>query len=93
MCCWSTTRRRRPATRLTSAQGSLVVEVVSDGSQAMDRVTKPHEYALAGIRECWIVNYQAGPLSVCGLEELTDVYAQVATGSRVSVFGASGVSS
>jgi Uma2 family endonuclease len=34
----------------------LVIEIVSPGSEALDEVTKLHEYALAGIPQYWVVN-------------------------------------
>jgi Uma2 family endonuclease len=41
--------------RLRPDQVTLAVEVVSAGSEIMDRVEKPREYALAGIEHYWRV--------------------------------------
>ena len=38
----------------------LVVEIVSPGSEAVDTVTKRHEYAAAGIPQYWTVDRDAG---------------------------------
>lgn len=34
----------------------LVVEIVSPGSEAIDQVTKRHEYAAAGIPQYWVID-------------------------------------
>jgi Uma2 family endonuclease len=44
------------APRLEAAEARLVVEIVSPGSRRTDTVTKPSEYAEAGIPEYWVVD-------------------------------------
>lgn len=46
---------------LDSADIALVVEIVSPGSQTIDRLTKPALYAGAGIASFWRVELQEGP--------------------------------
>jgi Uma2 family endonuclease len=45
------------------ADAALVIEVVSPGSETLDRVTKPGEYARAGIPQFWRVE-RDGPATV-----------------------------
>lgn len=44
---------------LSVAELLLVIEIVSPGSEAMDEVTKRHEYASAGIPQYWVVERDA----------------------------------
>jgi Uma2 family endonuclease len=46
----------------------LVMEVVSPGTEGLDRETKPAEYAQAGIAEYWIVDPHGRSIEVWGLE-------------------------
>ncbi|WP_322780165.1 Uma2 family endonuclease [Frankia sp. Cas4] len=56
---------RRPAPRGTvwidPADTLLVVEVVSPGSENLDRTIKPGEYARAGIARFWRIERDGGP--------------------------------
>ena len=42
----------------------LVIEVVSPSSRRMDYIMKPLHYVQAGVRECWVVDPQAGHTTV-----------------------------
>ena len=53
----------RPA--LEPGEVSLVVEVVSPSSAAMDQVMKPHLYARAGIPWMWRASFGPGGVEVC----------------------------
>lgn len=56
----------------------LVVEIVSDGSQAMDRITKPTLYAQAGIPCYWRIEITDGlVVHAYGLGGAGDVYVKV----------------
>jgi Uma2 family endonuclease len=59
---------RRPALAGTvwvdPADAALVVEVVSPGSEDLDRMIKPGEYARAGIAQFWRVERQGSPATV-----------------------------
>jgi Uma2 family endonuclease len=59
---------RRPAPAGTvwvdPADAALVVEVVSPGSENLDRMIKPGEYARAGIARFWRVERQGNPATV-----------------------------
>jgi Uma2 family endonuclease len=59
---------RRPAPPRTvwidPADVLLVVEVVSPGSENLDRIIKPGEYARAGIARFWRVEREGGPATV-----------------------------
>ncbi|GAC1367365.1 MAG: Uma2 family endonuclease [Actinomycetota bacterium] len=46
---------------LEPAAVALVVEIVSQGSRTIDRVTKPAVYAAAGIPSFWRVELEEGP--------------------------------
>jgi Uma2 family endonuclease len=54
--------RLRGARTLAPADVMLAVEIVSPGSVTMDRVTKPAQYAAAGIAHFWRVETE--PLSI-----------------------------
>jgi Uma2 family endonuclease len=56
--------RRNPA-RLDAADVLLAVEIVSPGSRRTDRVTKPAEYADAGIRHYWVIELDP-PVTLTG---------------------------
>ncbi|MEQ1757181.1 MAG: Uma2 family endonuclease [Vicinamibacterales bacterium] len=45
----------------------LVVEVLSDGNNRHDRVTKVGWYREYGVRECWLVDLRASEITVIGL--------------------------
>lgn len=51
----------------------LVMEVISPGTEGLDRETKPAEYARAGIAEYWIVDPHGRSIEVWGLEQGTYV--------------------
>lgn len=55
----------------------LAVEVVSPGSVTEDRVTKPAQYAAAGIPNYWRV--EQDPLSLTAYRLAGEVYAEVGT--------------
>jgi Uma2 family endonuclease len=55
----------------------LVVEVVSPGSQVTDRVTKPAQYAAAGIPAYWRVESEPVSLTAYELEAGAKVYTEV----------------
>lgn len=60
----------------------LAVEVVSPGSQTTDRVTKPAQYAAAGIRGYWRVEREpAVQFTAYALTEGAKVYAELGTWS------------
>jgi Uma2 family endonuclease len=63
----------------------LAVEIVSDGSQAMDRITKPALYAQAGIPYYWRIETTGGGLTVFTyrIDPLDEIYAQ--TGEWTSI--------
>lgn len=64
----------------------LAVEVVSPGSRTTDRVTKPAQYAAAGIRAFWRVERDpAVQLSACLLEDDASVYTELGTWSAGQV--------
>jgi Uma2 family endonuclease len=54
--------RTNPA-RLNAEQVEVAIEVISPGSRRMDTVTKPAEYAEAGIPYYWVVDLEP-PLSL-----------------------------
>ncbi|WP_228815529.1 Uma2 family endonuclease [Nocardia puris] len=57
------TREDGPEDRLAAADALLVVEIISPGSRRTDTVTKPFEYARAGIPHYWVIDPVA-PLSL-----------------------------
>jgi Uma2 family endonuclease len=63
-----------PQGRLTPADVVLAVEVVSPSSQSTDRVTKPAQYAAAGIGRYWRVERHPLVLMVHALDG--DVYRE-----------------
>lgn len=61
----------------------LAVEVVSPGSATTDRITKPAQYAAAGIASYWRVETTPEiSLTVYELPRGTDVYIELGTWSR-----------
>ncbi len=57
---------------------ALVVEVVSPGSRTTDRITKPAEYAAAGIQAFWRVDVDDVPtLTAYALEPGATAYSEV----------------
>ncbi len=63
----------RERLKLVSERGieggpDLIVEILSPASRAVDRTTKMHLYAQAGVREYWIVDPDAKSLEVFALD-------------------------
>jgi Uma2 family endonuclease len=58
---------RRPIVTGARVEGapSLVVEIVSPSTRARDRVTKRSTYARHGVPEYWLVDPDAGTVTVC----------------------------
>jgi Uma2 family endonuclease len=55
----------------------LAVEIVSDGSQSMDRITKPALYAQAGIPFYWRIEIEGGlVVYTYKLDPVDEVYAE-----------------
>ncbi|WP_067846280.1 Uma2 family endonuclease [Nocardia lijiangensis] len=52
-----------PEDRLAASDALLVVEIISPGSRRTDTVTKPFEYAAAGIPHYWVIDPVA-PISL-----------------------------
>ncbi len=76
-------RRTRP---IPPADVLLVVEVVSPSSVTTDRITKPAQYAAAGIPAYWRVEASAAvSLTAYTLPPGSSVYAEVGTWSRGEV--------
>jgi Uma2 family endonuclease len=75
---WRERLRTRPVS-LRPADIVLVVEVVSPGSMTTDRITKPAQYAAAGIAHYWRV--ETDPISVTAyrLTPGTNTYTEVAS--------------
>jgi Uma2 family endonuclease len=69
--------RVRSVDHLDPADALLVVEVVSPGSVTTDRVTKPAQYAAAGIPAFWRV--ETDPISVSAYVLRAGTYAEVGT--------------
>ena len=67
----------------------LAVEVVSAGSVTTDRVTKPAEYAQAGIPHFWRVDALRGPL-LEAFDLQAGAYRSVGTWSQGAAFSANG---
>jgi Uma2 family endonuclease len=69
--------------RFAPDQVRLVIEVVSEGSRTTDRITKLHEYALAGIAEYWILDQDSATLSTfvleAGVYQATGIHTGVVT--------------
>ncbi|RDI27763.1 Uma2 family endonuclease [Lentzea flaviverrucosa] len=57
----------------------LAVEIVSPGSERVDRVTKPTQYAKAGIANYWLVELGT-PISLTAFELVDGVYKLVEDG-------------
>jgi Uma2 family endonuclease len=70
-------REAQPSGHLRSDEVLLVVEVVSPGSVTTDRVTKPAQYAAAGIRAFWRV--ETDPISLSAYVLRAGTYAEVGT--------------
>lgn len=51
---------RTTGTRGVEAAPGLVVEVISPGSESVDRGKKPGRYAEQGVPEYWLVDPEAG---------------------------------
>lgn len=62
---------------------TLVVEIVSPGSQANDRITKRAAYAAAGIPAYWLIDLPDGVITLLALTA-TGVYQIVAEGPTVT---------
>jgi Uma2 family endonuclease len=56
----------------------LVVEVLSAASRRIDLVLKRHEYAAAGISDYWVLDREAGRLTVFGLDSGRSEYSVLA---------------
>jgi Uma2 family endonuclease len=73
-------RRARP---ISPSDVLLVVEVVSPGSITTDRITKPAQYASAGIPAYWRVETDPDiSLTAYGLPEGGTVYAEIGSWTR-----------
>ncbi|USX51772.1 Uma2 family endonuclease [Lentzea sp. HUAS12] len=57
----------------------LAVEIVSPGSERVDRVTKPTQYAKAGIAHYWLIEL-ADPISLTAFELVDGIYELVEDG-------------
>ena len=57
----------------------LAVEIVSPGSERVDRVTKPMQYAKAGIAHYWLVEL-GNPISLTAFELVDGIYKLVEDG-------------
>jgi Uma2 family endonuclease len=57
----------------------LAVEIVSPGSERVDRVTKPMQYAKAGIAHYWLVEL-GDPISLTAFELVDGIYKLVEDG-------------
>ena len=66
-----------PGPLMTPKDVLLAVEVVSPGSVTTDRITKPAQYAAAGIPNFWRV--EQDPVSLTAYRLVGDVYAEVGT--------------
>lgn len=76
--------QRNPA-RLDAADVVLAVEIVSPGTRRTDSVTKPAEYADAGIRHYWLIEL-GPPLTLTGHVLVDGVYEEtVRTADRLDV--------
>ncbi|KOV85906.1 Uma2 family endonuclease [Nocardia sp. NRRL S-836] len=64
---------RRAPKRFAAADVLLAVEIVSPGSERVDRVTKPTQYAKAGIAHYWLVELDE-PVSLTTFELVDGVY-------------------
>ncbi|SDG94132.1 Endonuclease, Uma2 family (restriction endonuclease fold) [Lentzea fradiae] len=65
--------------RFDAADVVLAVEIVSPGSERIDRVTKPTQYAKAGIAHYWLVEL-GDPISLTAFELVDGVYKHVEDG-------------
>lgn len=72
----------RGAKLLHPADVMLAVEIVSPGSATMDRITKPAQYAAAGIPAHWRVETDPVSLTAYTLPEGASVYAELGTWRR-----------
>lgn len=71
--------------RLSASDVILAVEIVSPGTGRTDRVTKPAEYADAGIRHYWLVELDA-PVTLTGHLLVDGEYEEtIRTADRVGV--------
>lgn len=74
-----------PGERLRAEHALLVIEIVSPGSQTIDEVDKPGEYARAGIPHYWIVRLDATGVSAVeryNLDRATSTYKHVGTAMK-----------
>lgn len=62
--------------RFAAADVVLAVEIVSPGSERTDRVTKPTQYAKAGIAHYWLIELDE-PVSLAAFELVDGVYKPV----------------
>ncbi|MCG8922335.1 Uma2 family endonuclease [Lentzea sp. CC55] len=65
--------------RFTAEDVVLAVEIVSPGSERVDRVTKPMQYAKAGIAHYWLVEL-GDPISLTAFELVDGIYKLVEDG-------------
>ena len=70
---------RRPK-RFAAADVVLAVEIVSPGSERTDRVTKPTQYAKAGIAHYWLIELDE-PATLVAFELVDGVYKPVEDGT------------
>ncbi|MCR3748605.1 Endonuclease, Uma2 family (restriction endonuclease fold) [Lentzea californiensis] len=77
----TTESAERKPKRFMASDVVLAVEIVSPGSERVDRVTKPTQYAKAGIRHYWLVELDE-PITLTAFDLVDGVYqvAEDATG-------------
>ncbi|WP_167977607.1 Uma2 family endonuclease [Lentzea indica] len=66
--------------RYDAADVVVAVEIVSPGSERADRVTKPMQYAKAGIAHYWLIELDE-PISMTAFELVDEVYELVKDGT------------
>ncbi|HEV7204076.1 MAG TPA: Uma2 family endonuclease [Jatrophihabitans sp.] len=69
--------RSRTARALEPREVWLAVEVVSTGSVTTDRITKPAQYAAAGIPNFWRVETDPLGITACRLDAGAGVYTEI----------------
>jgi len=70
----------RGSKRFAAEDVVLAVEIVSPGSERTDRVTKPMQYAKAGIAHYWLVELEE-PVSLTAFELVDGIYESVGDGT------------